>query len=201
MAEMDEGYDEYLDGDPRSLDNRTPSNTPLPQVEGGPHAAAATGTEFEVNAMWRMPRHPTYEHPLCRFMAFVHNQPFERDPKGTTFSQEQLLQIKPEHVYNWLGKLAFRKVDFSIDAGDRPTKMRCSSLEMRKKQLSFFMPNHAPAWCEGRGNPTKHTMHTTLFQSIKKTGGSRPGCGRQSKTGPHHSGILQTAGDASCCWT
>ena len=89
-------------------------------------------------------------------------------PKDTTFSQEQLLQIKPEHVYNWLGKLAFGKVDFNIDAGDRPTKMRCSSLEMRKKQLSFFMPNHAPAWCEGRGNPTKHTMHTTLFQAIKK---------------------------------
>jgi len=44
-------------------------------------------------------------------MAFVHNQPFERYPKGTIFSQEQLLQIKPEHVYNWLGKLAFGKVD------------------------------------------------------------------------------------------
>ena len=35
MDEMDEGYDEYLDGDPRSLDNRTPPNTPPPQVEGG----------------------------------------------------------------------------------------------------------------------------------------------------------------------
>ena len=100
---MDEGYDKYLDGDLRSLDNRTPPNTPPPQVEGGAHAAAVTGTAFEVNAVWRMPRHPTYEHPLCRFIAFVHNQPFERYPKGTAFSQEQLLQIKSEHVYNWLG--------------------------------------------------------------------------------------------------
>ena len=30
------------------------------------------------------------------------------------------------------------------------------------------MPNHAPNWCNGLGNPTKHTMHTTLFQAIKK---------------------------------
>ena len=88
IDEMDKGYGEYLDGDPRSLDNQLPPNTPPPQVEGGPHAAAATGTAFEVNAVWRMPWHPTYEHPLCRFMAFVHNQPFERYPKGTTFSQE-----------------------------------------------------------------------------------------------------------------
>ena len=91
-----------------------------------------------MNAVWRMPRHPTYEHHLCRFMTFVHNQPFERYPKGTTFSQEQLLQIKPEHVHNWLRMLAFGKVDFSIDAGDRPTKIRCSSLKMQKEQLSFL---------------------------------------------------------------
>ena len=30
------------------------------------------------------------------------------------------------------------------------------------------MPNHAPAWYEDHGNPIKHTMHTTLFQPIKK---------------------------------
>ena len=66
MDPMDEHYDDYLDGDQRPPDQRTPPNTPPPQVEGGgAHAAAATGTAFAVNAVWRMPRHPTYEHPLC----------------------------------------------------------------------------------------------------------------------------------------
>ena len=32
MDEMDEGYDKYSDGDPRSLDNRTPPNTPPPTL-------------------------------------------------------------------------------------------------------------------------------------------------------------------------
>ena len=83
MEETDEGYNEYLNGDPRPPDQRTPPNTPPPQVEGGAHAAAATGTAFEVNAVWRMPRHPTYEHPLCRFMAFGHNN----QPSGVLEAQ------------------------------------------------------------------------------------------------------------------
>ena len=121
-----------------------------------------------MNEAWTISRNPLYEHTLCRFMAYVHNQPFERYPKGTTFSREQLIQIKPEHVHNWMAKLAFGKADYSINAGDRPTEMRCFSLEMEEKQLSVFMPNHAPQWCEGRGNPTKHTMHALLFKVIKK---------------------------------
>ena len=59
MDPMDERYDDNLDGDQRPPDQRTLPNTPPPQVEGGAHAAAATGTAFEVNAVWRMPRHPT----------------------------------------------------------------------------------------------------------------------------------------------
>ena len=59
MDPMDKRYDDYLDGDQRPPDQRTPPNTPPPQVEGGAHAAAATGTAFAVNAVWRMSRHPT----------------------------------------------------------------------------------------------------------------------------------------------
>ena len=37
MYEMDDGYGEYLDGDPHPPDQRTPpSNTPPTQVEGEP---------------------------------------------------------------------------------------------------------------------------------------------------------------------
>ena len=78
---MDDGYNEYLNGNPHPPDQRTPPNLRPPQEEGGgahspggaqdvTTAAAAAGTAFEVNVLWRMPRHPTYEHPLCRFMAF-----------------------------------------------------------------------------------------------------------------------------------
>ena len=35
MDPMDEHYDDYLDGDQRPPDQRTPPNTPPPQVEGG----------------------------------------------------------------------------------------------------------------------------------------------------------------------
>ena len=73
--------------------------------------AAATATAFEVNEAWTMSRNPSYEHTLCRFMAYVHNQQFELYPKGTTFSREQLIQIKPEHVHNWMAKLAFGKAE------------------------------------------------------------------------------------------
>ena len=98
MDPMDERYDDYLDGDQRPPDQRTPPNTPPPQVEGGAHAAAATGTAFEVNAVWRMPRHPTYEHPLCRFMAFGHNN----QPSGVLEAQS------PEEASaTWLEFLLF----------------------------------------------------------------------------------------------
>ena len=42
MDPMDDGYDKYLDGDPRLPDQRTPLNTPPPQEEGGLVKAMAT---------------------------------------------------------------------------------------------------------------------------------------------------------------
>ena len=36
MEETDDRYDDYLDGDPRPPDQRTPPNTPPPQEEGEP---------------------------------------------------------------------------------------------------------------------------------------------------------------------
>ena len=118
---MDDTYDPYLDGGDGDI-CPTPPNTPPPQEEGQPpepggaedavgQVATAPHASFAVNDVWIMPRHPTYEHPLCRFMAFVHDRPFERYTKGTTFSREQLLQIKPEHVHNpqLAGKASFWK--------------------------------------------------------------------------------------------
>ena len=72
---MDGNYEPYLDGDPRPLDNRMPPNSPPPQEEGEPYepggaedavaqVATAAHAAFEVNEVWTMPRHPTYEHHL-----------------------------------------------------------------------------------------------------------------------------------------
>ena len=108
MDPMDERYDDYLDGDQRPPDQRTPPNTPPPQVEGGAHAAAATGTAFEVNAVWRMPRHPTYEHPLCRFMAL--DTTINRQGYWRRSLRRRLLP----HIWNFF---------FSFFSSDSPTDL------------------------------------------------------------------------------
>ena len=101
------------------------------------------------------------------FMAFSHNRNFICYPKGTIFSREQLLQIKPQHVYNWLANKAFKKVDFSVEGGDKPIHARSLSLKFQKKAISYFMPDNAPHWYNGHGNPTKHQMHCKLIDVIK----------------------------------
>ena len=165
-----------VDEDPRPPDERTPPPTPPPlqggeaneaeddlaQVDESFHAA------FAVDEQWVIPRHPTYEDPLCFMMAFAHNRNFPRYPKGSKFTREQLLQLQPQHIHNWLAQKAFHKVDFSIEGGDRPIHARSSSIEWCKKAVSYFMPDNAPHWCNGHGNPTKHRMHRLLIETIKK---------------------------------
>ena len=66
---MDEGYGEYLDGDPRPPDQRTPPNTPSPKEEGEPgegdgdlmQVDEAFHATFTVNEHWPMPRNAKYE--------------------------------------------------------------------------------------------------------------------------------------------
>ena len=95
---MDDTYDDYLDGDPRPPHLRTPSNTPPPQEEGQPpepggaedavgQVATAPHAAFAVNDVWIMPRHPTYEHPLCRFID--QHSLSNRTPPNTPPPQEE----------------------------------------------------------------------------------------------------------------
>jgi hypothetical protein len=170
---------DFMHEDPRPPDQRTPPPTPPPQQGGEPVEPAVAEGElaqvdahfhaaFEVVNAWTIPRNVTYEHSLCNLMAYAHNREFARYPKGTLFTREQLLQLKPQHLRNWMAKKAFGKVDYSIDRGDRPIHARSSYLEFQKKAVSFFMPDNAPHWCNGQGNPTKHAMHRTLLAVIKK---------------------------------
>ena len=177
---LDPPDDSVQMADPRAPDQRTPPPTPPPQqggeadvlggvaegelaqVDAGHHAA------YQIDNAWSMARHTSYENNLCDLMAFAHNRDFRRYSKGTTFNRDQLLQLKPQHIHNWLAKRAFGKVLFSIESGDRPIHARSSSLEFQKKAVSFFMPDNAPHWCNGQGNPTKHSMHRKLLETITK---------------------------------
>ena len=106
-----------------------------------------------------MPRNAKYEDSLCDF---------PRYKKGTIFSRQMLDQLKSQHIRNWLAKRAFHKVDYSIAAGDRPIHARSSAIDFAKKAVSLFMPDNAPHWCNGHGNPTKHQMHRTLIDDVKR---------------------------------
>ena len=101
-------------------------------------------------------------------MAFCHDRNFTYYPKGTKFTRDQLLQLQPQHIHNWLADKAFRKAKYSVEGGDKPVHARASSLEYLKKAISFFMPYQSANWCNGQGNPTKHSMHRELIDTVKK---------------------------------
>ena len=94
---MDDTYDPYLDGGDDEM-CPTPPNTPPPQEEGQPpepggaedavgQVATAPHASSAVNDVWIMPRHPTYEHPLCRFID--QHSLSNRTPQNTPPPQEE----------------------------------------------------------------------------------------------------------------
>ena len=129
---------------------------------------AAGATAYTINTTWSMPRRAAYEPHLRSLMSFVHGRPeIDPYPKDTTFTRNQLLQLQPEHIRDWLGKKSFGKPNWSYEAGDRPTHYRSSSMEHSKKCVSFFMPHDSP-WVNGAGNPTKSSIITDLIKYVKK---------------------------------
>jgi hypothetical protein len=53
---------------------------------------------------------------------------------------------------------------------DNPIEGRSNSLLYWKKAISFFMPNHQPAWnmLTNSGNPTKSADINDLIKTVKK---------------------------------
>ena len=86
MDDMEDGYDEYFDGDPLPPNQRTPPNTPPPQVEGEPgegdgdlmQVDEAFHATFAVNEHWTMSRKAKNEDSICYCMVFAHNRDFPR---------------------------------------------------------------------------------------------------------------------------
>ena len=137
--------------------------TPLPSDNAPPAAAAAA---FHIDEEWIMPRNVKYEPYIRHVMTFVHGRNTTY-PLDTIFTRAQLLELKPQHIRDFMAKKAYKKVEFSHEDGDRPIHARSSSLEQVKKGVSFFMPNNHPHWCNGQGNPTKSEVLTKLINDIK----------------------------------
>ena len=63
---------------------------------------------------------------------------------------------------------------------DKPIK-RSSTIEQAKKAVSFYMPYNRPAWINGGGNPTKHSMVLKVIHDIKQTEARRQGVKTKAK--------------------
>ena len=141
-------------------------------------AAAAAANNTAVNPFvanphllddgWVFPERPvapSYYSNLLAFMTWFHqkDRPY---PKGTTFTREQLLEITPKAVHDFMALKAFGKINYGDN--DRSTGARYSNLEYIKKSLSFYMPNKGPQWCNGQGNPTKSGLVNGLLRLVQK---------------------------------
>ena len=62
----------------------------------GDPTAYTPAAAYTTSNKWTMPRHARYENHLCYLVVFVHRRGLlgARYPKGTTFTRDQLLQIK-----------------------------------------------------------------------------------------------------------
>ena len=127
--------------------------------------SAAAPSAFHVDEVWTMPRSQKYEPYIRQVMTFVHGRS-PTYPKDTIFTREQLLELKPQHIRDFMALKAYHKVDFSPE-DDKPIYARSSSLEQVKKGVSFFMPNNFPQWCNGQGNPSKSGVLTKFINDIR----------------------------------
>ena len=141
--------------------------TQPPHPQPQPMAYEPQPTAYDVTDTYSMPRNPDYEPYLRHLMSFAHHRT-DIYPKGATFTKEQLLELQPQHIRDWLSKKAFGKVDWSYENGERPVHQRSSSMQFAKKAVSYFMPNKTPHWCNGQGNPTKSDIVNKLIKFVEQ---------------------------------
>ena len=84
------------------------------------------------------------------------------------FSNDELFQLTPEHIYGFLADKVFGTSSPSEDC--KPTYGRASSMEFTKKAISFYMPNRLMKWdVQNRSrNPTKSVLVNKLIKRVKK---------------------------------
>ena len=87
---------------------------------------------------WEWPTSSTakkYKSSLISFMSYFHNKQYDKDKE---FTKEELLQIRPRDIHNWMALKAFGKTRYNVDAGDKPTRCRLNTLDWMKKAVSYY---------------------------------------------------------------
>ena len=86
------------------------------------------------------------------------------------FTREELLQLRPEHIRDFLSFKASGKVrvNWNDESKEKLGQFRSSSMIFTKNALSFFMPNNLPCWCNNEGNPTKSRIVCDLIERVKR---------------------------------
>ena len=107
----------------------------------------------------------SYAPNMLQFMTWFHRGD-NRYPNDTTFTRAQLLEIKPVDVHDWLAIMCFGIADYVIGE-HKPTGARSTTLLVKKKSVSYFMPNQKPQWCNNQGNPTKSAIVNKLIATVK----------------------------------
>ena len=115
----DSGMAEHGEMDDPDMPHLLPPEAPILPAAAPAALPVYPAEAHDVSTKWEMPRHETYEPHLRSLMMFVHRHP-DPYPKGTTFTKDQLLQLQPQHVKDWLSMKAFGKVDWRYEVGDRP---------------------------------------------------------------------------------
>ena len=114
---------------------------------------------------YTMDDQPRYKKYLvgCMNHAFGTNH-----PRNYMFSNDELFQLTPEHVYAYMCTYAFGTANPGAD--DCPTVCRSSTIEVAKKAISYYMPNRLMPWNSQTrsGNPTRSIEVNDLIKLIKK---------------------------------
>ena len=87
--------------------------------------------------------------------------------KGTIFTEEQLLAIKPQDLRRWMESKAFGMPNPPPEA--RPIYGRSTSMLYYKKAISFFMPEKNNKWSVRDGGHRNPTMSVAVNELIKLT--------------------------------
>ena len=84
-----------------------------------------------------------YQRYLVDFMGFRAGVTYERN---ATFREEELMEVVPEEVLNWMTLRTFGVANVRLVPGGQAFSIRSSTLEVMKKAVFFYMPDRVAAW-------------------------------------------------------
>ena len=108
-----------------------------------------------------------YQRYLVDFMGFRAGVTYERN---ATFREEELMEVVPEEVLNWMTLRTFGVANVRLVPGGQAFLIRSSTLEVMKKAVFFYMPDRVAAWntrCRS-GNHTRSKGVNDFIKYVKK---------------------------------